>query len=271
MSRASGNGEMDDGDMRDAVIERALASVGRPRADPAFRTRLREQFLDVAAASEPRMRPVRERSNVFPLMWPAVLAASVALVIFFVLSRDAVVRWHVIDQTGAGHYVVDDYAVDGSDAKRLADLLQTAKTIETGEQGLRVQLLDQVVIELAPHSRVSQMRFPPAGAYAMHVDSGSVRVGTGPGYPGGLIVSTDDMKAAVAGTFLAIDMVPAGTCLCCLHGKVMCDARDKTGAHAVEDGRRGFAYRAGKPPVWDAAEQAHLEPLRALESAVVWK
>jgi hypothetical protein len=255
----------------DVAMERALGHATRPVADPAFRARLRQQFLDVDAPSVagPRMVPVRKRSNVFPLVWPAVLAASVALVIVFVLSRDNVVRWRVLDAATNAEYVVDGYAIDQTQQKRMNDLLQTAHEIETQSEGLRLQLRDQLVLELGPHTRVSQLRFPAAGAYSLHADSGSVRVGTGPGFPGGLRITTADMVTDVKGTFYAVDIEPKkGTCLCCLHGTVMCDARDKGGPHPVGDDKRGFAFHDGKPSEWTAAFDGHLVPLRELEAAI---
>ena len=52
-------------DGRDEAVERALGFVSRPTADPAFRARLRQQFLDVEApsAAEPRMVPVRSATT----------------------------------------------------------------------------------------------------------------------------------------------------------------------------------------------------------------
>ena len=255
----------------DAVMERALGFVSRPTADPAFRARLRQQFLDVDAppAVEPGMVPVRKRNNVFPLVWPAVLAASVAFIIWFELSNDNVVRWHVRDAAANGDYVVDGYALDPTQEKRMKDLLQTAHEIETKDEGLRLQLLDQLVLELGPHTHVSQMRFPAAGAYSLHADAGSLRVATGPGFPGGLRITTDDMVTDVTGTCYAVDIEPKkGTCLCCLHGTVMCDARDKSGQHPVGADKRGFAFHDGKPPEWTAAFDGHLAPLRDLEAAI---
>ena len=81
-------------------------------------------------------------------------------------------------------------------------------------------------------------------------------------------VLSNDMEATVTGTVLAIDVLPTGTCLCCLHGTVRCDARDGAGAKPVEDGRRGFAWRTGKPPEWGPAVEPHLVPMRELEGAI---
>lgn len=268
-------------DPREESMERLLSSATRPAADPAFRARLRERFLDLSAATAPDARtgieretpvtaPIRRvpvRNNIFPLIWPLVLAASVAGILFFVLSRDAVVRWRVLDLPDGAQYVVDGYVVDTHDTARMADLLQTAHEIDTQDQALRLQLLDQLVLEVAPHSKVSQLSFPTAGAHTIRADSGSLRVVTGPGFSA-LRVLTDDMQTDITGTAFAIDVVATGTCLCCLHGSVRCDTRDGTGAHAVGGGRRGFGRRDGKPGDWSAAEEAHVAPLRELEALI---
>jgi hypothetical protein len=264
---AGSNHHPRDDESRDPAIERALSFASRPTADPAFRSRLRERFLDVGGTVQPRRVPVRPRKNVFPLVWPAVLAASVALVIVFVLSNDQQIRWRVLDPVQQPNYVVDGYAIDATQGKRMNDLLQTAHDIETKEQGLRLQLADQLVLDLAPRTHVSQLTFPSAGAYSLHVDSGSARIVTGPGF-GGLRVTTDDMKAEVTGTAFAVDIVHTGTCLCCLHGTVKCDVNDKTGAHPVGDSSRGFAYHDGKPAQWSTAEEVHLAPVRDIEASI---
>ena len=266
MSAGSNHHPRDD-EPQDAAVERALGFASRPQANPQFRARLRERFLDVEEGPAVRRVPVRPSRNVFPLVWPAVLAASVALVIVFVLSNDQQVRWRLLDPAQHQNYVVDGYAVDETQEKRMIDLLQTAHEIETKETGMRLQLADQLVLDLAPNTHVSQMTFPSAGAHSLHVDAGSARIVTGPGF-GGLRVTTDEMRAEVTGTAFAVDIVHTGTCLCCLHGTVKCDVNDKTGPHPVGDDKRGFAFRDGKPAQWSAAEDAHLAPVRDIEASI---
>ncbi len=287
-----------DPDPRDTGMERILGSASRPKADPEFRSRLREQFLEEAGAAggardnvtranvtRAGVGPQRERTNVFPLVWPFVLAASVAAIMFFVLSRDAIVKWRVLDFQPGSEYVVDGYVtgkgdpavntkVDGRTTDeavlaRLTDLLQTAHTIETKEHGLRVQLLDDLVIDLAPNTRVSSLAFPAAGQWSIRADAGSLRVATGPGFANNrLRVLSNDMEATVTGTAFTVDVFDIGTCLCCIAGSVRCDARDGTGFHSIEAGKNGFAHRTGKKPEWDGAVDAHVAPLRELQAAI---
>jgi hypothetical protein len=273
-------------DPRDAGMERILAAASRPKADPEYRSRLREQFLEGAAGvtrAGPRLD--RERTSVFPLVWPFVLAASVAAIMFFVLSRDAIVKWRVLDHQPGAEYVVDGYVTGKSDPAtsyqregrtadearlaRLSDLLQTAHTIETKEQGLRVQLLDDIVLDLGPGTRVSSLTFPAANQWSIRVDAGSLRIATGPGFSNNrLRVLSNDLEATVTGTAFAVDVLAAGTCLCCLEGSVRCDARDGSGFHPVDAGKNGFAPRTGKKPEWGGAVDAHVAPLRELQDAI---
>jgi hypothetical protein len=297
-------------------MERMLQHASSPPADPAFRSRLRERFLDPEAPSllesdadhadrrgartaaagnspsteqgratergitagrdveqdrdvAPSGATVPPRGRIFPFVWPAVLAASVALIMWFVLAGETRARWRILDLESGSPFIVDGRTVDPSDAARLADLLQSAHEIETGEQALRLQLADELVIELAPRTHVSQLTFPASGSWSMRTDSGSVRLATGPGFPGRrLRVLTNEMEVTVTGTSFGIDVLSSGTCLCCLHGVVMCDARDGAASQSVRAGGLGFAYEDGSPAKWGNAFEAHLVPLRDLEAAV---
>src|SRR6185436_9161988 len=100
---------------------------------------------------------VPQRTRLFPFVWPFVLAASVAFILHYVLSRDANVRWHVVGTDGGGEYVIDGRRMHASETGRLADAVQTAHEIETFDSGLRLQLSEDLVLELGPKTRVSQL------------------------------------------------------------------------------------------------------------------
>lgn len=264
---------------RDAEIERLLGDLPRPAASAAFRARSREQFLAVDGAREaqvapsgPRQVPVRTRA--FPFVWPLVIAASIAFVLFFVMSRDSRSRWSVVETAAGAHYKIDELPVDDRDPARLLDLLQTARQIETADAGLVVRLSDQFLVELGPHTKVSGMSFPAAGMYSIRAESGSLRVCTGPGFSGNrLRILTDHMESSVVGTVFGLDVEAAGTCLCCAQGVVKCDPRDGGGSKPVEAGQMCFAYPTGKAAARGAAVEEHLEPLRRLQerAATIWQ
>lgn len=265
-------------DPRDPELERLLAQAAVPVASPAFRARLKDQFLaERDSAPEPSASagaPRGERTRIFPFVWPLVLAASVTLIVVFFLSRDANPRWRIVGTDGAGEFVVDGRPIHSSEKGRLLDAVQTAREIETRETGLRLQLNDDLVLELGPKTRVSQMSFPPANVYSIYTNTGSLRISTGPTFDGNrLRTLTDDMETVVVGTTFGIDVEPDGTCLCCVAGTVKCDARDGRGLQPTEAGRMCYAYHSGKKPIWGSAVAQHAEPLEALKSFsnALWK
>jgi hypothetical protein len=270
MSRVQGQ------DPRDPELERLLAKAGRPGASPAFRARLKEQFLATAGPVPDVMPPVMvpRRTRMFPFLWPFVLAASVAFILHYVISHDANVRWHVVGTEGGGEYVIDGRRMHSSETGKLLDAVQTAHEIETFDAGLRLQLADDLMLDLAPKTRVSQLSFPAAHVYSIYANVGSLRITTGPNFPGNrLRVMTDDMETAVVGTTFALDVEALGTCLCCIDGTVKCDARDTRGMQPADAGRMCFAFHTGKKPLWGEAVPQHVEPLEKLKSfaAAVWK
>lgn len=258
---------------RDRELERLLASARRPAARPAFRSDLKERFLAgpelapsraAPGVSAPR-RPA-PLGRVFPFVWPLVVAASITFLVVYVMRRDATMRWRVVGVDGGGQYVVDGARVHSSEGTRLLDLVQTAREIETFDAGLRLQLNDELVLELAPRTRVSELSFPPANPYTIHSGAGSVRVTTGPGFANRLRLLTNDLEMAVVGTTFGVDIEADGTCLCCLSGTVKCDARDGKGMLPLPAGRMCFAYNTGKPSLWGEAPGVHTDPLQKLQA-----
>jgi hypothetical protein len=269
-------------EIRDEPLERLLAKAKGPPARPEFKARLRDEFLAGALEAAPTERsPLRalppaipERSRGFPFLWLWVLAASVTFIVYFVVSRESDPKWRVIEAPASGIVVVDGVRVEVGDRTRFIDLLQTARELDTQQSTLRLSMRDEVVLELGPATRLSQVSFPAAGPYSLRTETGSLRVSTGPSFHGNnLRVLTDDMEAHVVGTIFAVDVDEKGTCLCCLQGSVSCDAKDGQGAKPIEASKMCFAYRDRKKPAWGAAYEPHVEPLRALQtwSQLHWK
>lgn len=279
---------------RDPEMERLLAHAAQPKASPAFRADLKARFLAVPTANiaestaptadhpdsrpvanEPGARgPIRERTRLFPFVWPLILAASVAFILNFFMSRDAHLRWRVVGTDGGGDYIVDGRRMHSSETGRLLDAVQTAHEIETMESGLRLQLNDDLVLELGPKTRVSSLSFPAAHMYSIYANTGSLRITTGPTFDGNrLRVLTDDIETAVVGTTFAVDVESKGTCLCCLSGVVKCDARDGRGMQPTEAGKMCFAHHSGQKPIWGDAVSKHTAPLVTLQSfaSALWK
>ncbi|MBL8857456.1 MAG: FecR domain-containing protein [Planctomycetes bacterium] len=265
-------------DPRDPELERLLAQAQRPVASAAFRADLQRRFTaadgPAVAAPARRLAEAPPRTRSFPFVWPFVLAASIAAIVFFVLSRDADPRWRVIDTGVGGEFIVDGIRIHSDDAVRLADALQTAREVETFDGRLRLQLRQDLVLDLDPKTRVSQLSFPPAGSYSIYANTGSVRVATGPGFESHrLRVMTDNMEMAVVGTIFGVDVGPMGTCLCCVDGTVRSDPRDGAGMQPTAAGEMCFSFSSGRKPLRGPIHAEHEAPLIELRdwSAAQWK
>jgi hypothetical protein len=268
-------------DPHDAELERLLAKAGRPDASPAFKTRLKDQFLSPAGAVPDALpietvsrKMVPHRTRLFPFVWPFVLAASVAFILHYVLSRDANVRWHVVGTDGGGEYVVDGRRMHASETATLHDAVQTAREIETFDAGLRLRLKDDLVLELgAEDARLAAQL--PGGARLFDLRQRGLAAHHDRTEFPGKSPARDDGRHGDGGRghHVRTRRRSLGTCLCCIDGTVKCDARDH--ARNAADGRRSHVFRV--PHRQEAAvgrgRPQHVEPLEKLKSfaAAVWK
>jgi len=164
---------------------------------------------------------------------------------------------------------IDGVPIQSGDRARVERALVEARDIRTASN-LRVRLGDWYALELAPGSHLSlspieqRSRLEPL---FMQIDSGTLRVRTGPAFRGDVMrIDTDDVSVSVTGTTLGIDIVDDGTCVCCLNGSVkVTPARSKTSDTLTGEGTY-HAYRAGGAPKKAAIVEKHAEPLRALDA-----
>jgi hypothetical protein len=252
---------------RDEPLEHALRSIPRPSAPDQFRARLRARFVAAASGDDARvvtLRPARR----FPMVWPFALAASVALIVWFVVSRDRDLRWRVLDATGGGVVLIDGVQVPVAESARLQDLMQTVQELESPTGALRLLLRDELVIELGPGTHLSKMSFPSGGLYSMRVEKGSARVCTGADFRGNkLRVLSNDVEVICLGTVFAVDVEEKKySCVCCLDGTVQCKPDGVKESKPVEAGKMCMAMYARTPAVWGDAHAPHMVPLHALET-----
>ncbi len=249
----------------DPELERALRGVERPSARPEFRAALKQRFVASDEAA-PAPEPAPRRRFGLVLLGGA-LAAAAAIVLVFLLKRAPEPTWVVLDGSGTGSVRIDGRPFDGADRQGVADALLSAREIETSTTPLRVLLRDEMVLELGPRTRLSQVRLAAAGAWSLRADAGSLRVATGPRFGGrGLAVHTADLALDVTGTIFAVDVDDHGSCVCCLEGSVACKPDGSDAARPVESGRMCFAYRDRSAPSWGAGYEPHGRPLAALQA-----
>lgn len=253
------NGERDPRDEVEPDLRRALEHARRPVARPEFRAELGRRFLD-GAARAPVDRPRRRLALVV-----AAVSVAAAVVVALFLTRERAPTWRVHPASTVATVVVDGVAIPIADGARLVDALGTAREVEVRGGTLRVGVRDEAWIELGDGTRLSQMRFPAAGAYQARADSGSLRVATLPKFGGrGMRVLTADFDLQVVGTTFGVDVDARGSCLCTLDGTVECKPVGEKAMRAVGGGAMCFARHDGGAPTWGTAHEAHLGPLRSL-------
>lgn len=254
----------------DAELRGALEHLERPAARAEFRAALEQRFLAGAgdAAPEPTIEPrapaaASPRRGLYLL--GVALAAAAAVVLTLFLAKSRAPTWRVHGASDATSVVVDGIPLRADDTARLVEALGSARELEVRGGRLRLCVRDEAWIELAPGTRLSQMKFAAAGPYQVRTDHGSLAVSTLPAFSGrGMRVLTADFDLQVTGTSFAVDVDEAGSCLCTLEGSVQCLPAGESQAQAVAAGRMCFAYRDRSPAKWGSAHESHLSPLRGL-------
>ena len=257
----------------------ALRQLPRPEADPAFRARLKREFVsgsitsllgDAArrAAGAGSGRVVRGPWAAWAprLAWAAAAAAIVAA---SVLAINHGPRWQVSGVTGSGIAVVGQRPIP---LEHVAELAQALRP------GLRIQVPPGASLELtAPGTLMIQvaagteMVLPesPGRWFGRRVTAevrrGELRITTGASFHGArLAVNTPEARVEVTGTTLAVICEPMGTCVCALEGRVGVAARGAS-MEMVTGGHRRFVFNDGRPPEMAemrATERAPLGELR---------
>jgi hypothetical protein len=263
-----------------ADLQHVLARLERPTARPEFRAELRERFLAGSEAASPhvgstdaiRAGPQGDasaRGGRRLVLLAGALAAAAAIVLMLFLTRTRTSLWRVHPGSTASSVVVDGVAMRVDDPARLAEALATARDLETVGGMLRISVRDEAWIELAPGTRLTQMKFAAAGPYELFADRGSLAVATTPAFGGrGMRVRTAELDMRVTGTVFGVDVTESGSCLCTLEGSVRCEPTGGKGPQAVDSGRMCFGFRDRRAPTWGGAHEEHLKPLRDLRAVI---
>lgn len=235
-----------------------VRSLRVPTADPAFRARMRSEFVSgrIVALSSRRPRPAWFRSPrlAFGLM---PLAAAAALVAVLVANRGP--EWHVVSSRGEGIAIVDGRPVPMGHADALAGHIRAGVRVRVPESAeIEIQSAAGLAIQIAAGSDFS-LPNPPGRwfgrAITAELRAGELRITTDPTFHGArMAVITPETHVEITGTTLAVIREPAGTCVCVLEGRVMVGAVPAEMV-AVEQGRRRFVFADGRP-----SEEAEMRP-----------
>ena len=248
---------------------RALLDAPPPRADAAFRERLRESFvsgaIEVSGTREARDRARRKTSPIrlprrsrAPVWIAASLAAAAALTIV-VGTLNQGQKWMVTGVRGEGMVAVDGETVPLSDRTALNRLIVPGAEVKLPE-GVEIDLVSDGVMALQLSRRTDLTIPPPPTRWInrrseIHVRYGDIRVTTGRRFHGTrLNVVTPEAAVEVVGTTLAVIVQTNGTCCCVLEGTAQVGRMAENGPtdmQPVTGGHLRFVWKENRPPSSD--------------------
>ncbi|MEQ1832197.1 MAG: FecR domain-containing protein [Candidatus Eisenbacteria bacterium] len=202
-------------------VREALHGLTRPQADPAFRSRLRHEFVSGRIGARRGLtfaRPWFLRA--FVLVPAAVCALAVVL---FAGNRGP--DWRVQAVSGEGQVLVNGTAFAASDRAGIGAALKrggrvqvegpiTVDLVAPGVAAVALSPAAEVVLSAAPN------RWWSRGMRAS-VSAGNAYFSTGRAFHGAhLDVSTPHAQVRAVGTSFAVLCAPFGTCVCVMEGHV---------------------------------------------------
>lgn len=240
----------DDLSAEEQRAQQALRELPAAAPDPAFRARVRREFV---------AGPRAARSRVRFATWP--LAASILVLVgtLATLVANRGEPWRVAAATGAGVIRVDGRALDARQAG--AGVLEAGALIST-DANVELEIASEgaLTLVLTPGSELALPAVPGRWfrrSVVGRLARGELRGATGEAFPGArLRIELPDAVAEVTGTTFALIANAEGSCVCVMEGTVL--MRDSGPSVAVTPGRRRLIPRGGG--------SAREEPLRAEEA-----
>lgn len=199
----------------------ALRELPRPRADDAFRARLRHEFVSG--------RIGRRRGLPAAAPWFArpvfVAALSAGFVLVAAWAANLGPDWRVVSAEGDGRVVVDGVSFATGDVAGMgARLGRGARLQVQGAVTLDLVAPGVAAVALAPGADVTLS--PPPNRWWLRgmeaqLATGDAYFSTGRAFHGAHIdVRTPDATVRAVGTSFAVLCAPIGTCVCVMEGHV---------------------------------------------------
>lgn len=232
----------------------AVRGLDAPAARPAFRERLRREFVDGSIAAAPRRVIALPWTRRPAFRWIAAPVAAAALLLA-VTALNHGPRWQVIDASGDGLAIVDGRPVPLGHREDLARAIRPGARVQMPD-GARLEIVSPGVLAIQLMNGVDMTVPSPPGRWfgrrtEGEVRKGELRITTGAGFHGAqLHLATVEAEVQVTGTTLAVICAPEGTCVCVLEGVVKVGEREGTMMN-VEHGMRRFVYNDTRPPIID--------------------
>lgn len=266
----SEEGHSQAGTAEEERARQALQSLPPPKADPSFRSRLKEEFSSGAIAAREELVPARGGAEgargamagipwwrgffSLPRLWIPVAAAAAAALALVVGLLNQGPAWTVVATHGAGVARIDGTPVDLSSGRELNRRITPGVQLEVPE-GAEVNLVAGRTLAVLVTAG-SDMTVPPAPPrwFGRHTDlyvrHGILRFVTGRDFQGArLTVHTPEAEAQVVGTVFTVICDPEiGTCVCVYEGMVRVGARTGKDMVAVPGGMRRIFYADERPP-----------------------
>lgn len=247
---------------------RALAS---PAVDPAFRERLKAQFVaGTIPESEhfSRGRATRAARRAWMRIGVPLAAAAALVLMIGVLNQGP--SWSMIE--GEGRASIDGVPVSLDDSEQVDELLHEGAVVEMDADSRACFLQGRVVLaELTPRARVTLPNAPGRWLGKQMegtVHSGIVRWVTGPAFPGSrLAIATPESEVEVTGTSFTLMCTEGGTCVCVLEGDVKV-TDEIAGSDMVTGGERKTVFRTGARPDYGDMHESERAALTRLVQIV---
>lgn len=253
--------ERDDHDLTPAerTTRDAVRALEPPRADDAFRARLRQEFVSGRIG---RRRGIAFRPPWFlrGAVWVPV-AAAFACVALLAANRGP--DWHVIAVDGPGPVVVDGVSFSIGDRTGIDERVRRGGRVTVqGATTLDLAATGVTALALAPGADVT-LSAPPNRWWWRGMDAqiktGDAYFSTGKRFHGAhLDVSTPDVSVRAVGTSFAVLCAPFGTCVCVMEGQVQVGGQGTAPGTGVQvpQGMRHVVHKgeAGETlPILDAS------------------
>jgi hypothetical protein len=216
--------EPDDARTQPSVAEMATRDAVRglptPRAEPAFRARLRHEFTTGRFGPRTGFAPQRPWWVRAQVLVP--VAAGLLIVAGMTMNRGP--DWRLLPVNGDGRVTVDGTTFSAGDAALAVRLKRGGHVRVEGAVTLDLVALGVAAVALAPGAEVRLSGTPGrwwARGMRAHVESGDAYFTTGSGFHGArLDVSTPEVSVSAVGTAFAVLREGGGTCVCVLEGHV---------------------------------------------------
>jgi len=230
------------------VTER-LRSVTPPSVDPAFRDRLKMDFISGSFGGRPHIVPAPPPRPRRWIQWVTAGSAAAAVVIAVTALNEAP-RWTALPSGGTGNLIVNGASLPVRDSSELTRRLRPGSRMKLeSDQELELVSPGLLALQLSPGAEIILPYAPGrwfGRASRASVVGGSLRVTTGRHFSGArLAITTPEASVRVVGTTLAVISEPAGTCVCVLEGTAHVRPR-RGGVTRVSSGTRCEVSRGAR-------------------------